>query len=77
MLEPQNMEGSTMVANKGNDQKASIANSRRIDQSKASNRDNRDNLWCTHCQKPKHTWEKCWKLHGKPTTSRKWRTTEE
>lgn len=23
-------------------------------------------LWCDHCQKPHHTKENCWKLHGKP-----------
>ena len=22
-------------------------------------------------RKPRNTWEKCWKLHGKPTTSNK------
>ena len=71
MLEPQNMEDSAMVANKSNDQKASTIDNKRTDQSRASNRDNKDNLWCTHCQKPRHTREKCWKLHGKPTSSSK------
>jgi len=23
-------------------------------------------VWCTYCKKPRHTKEKCWKLHGKP-----------
>ena len=23
--------------------------------------------WCDHCQKPNHTKDTCWKLHGKPT----------
>ncbi|KAI4350132.1 hypothetical protein L6164_010644 [Bauhinia variegata] len=32
------------------------------DSTKASNR---DNLWCTHCKKPRHTRETCFKLHGK------------
>ena len=27
---------------------------------------NKDSLWCTYCKKPRHTREKCWKLHGKP-----------
>ncbi|XP_052190500.1 uncharacterized protein LOC127800107 isoform X2 [Diospyros lotus] len=27
----------------------------------------RDSLWCTFCKKPRHTIEKCWKLHGKPS----------
>ena len=71
MLEPQNMEGLTMVANKGSDQKANTTNNKRSDWLRASNRDNRDKLWCTYCQKPRYTWEKCWKLNGKPTTSSK------
>lgn len=33
------------------------------DQFKAQNR---GDLWCTYCKKPRHTKEKCWKLHGKP-----------
>ncbi|KAM7465852.1 hypothetical protein LguiB_013414 [Lonicera macranthoides] len=24
-------------------------------------------VWCDHCNKPRHTHETCWKLHGKPT----------
>ncbi|XP_072088070.1 uncharacterized protein [Arachis hypogaea] len=24
------------------------------------------NLWCDHCNKPRHTRETCWKIHGKP-----------
>ena len=71
MLEPQNMEGLTMVANKGSDQKVSTTNNKRSDWLRASNRDNRDKLWCTYCQKPRCTWEKCWKLNGKPTISSK------
>nr|KYP63417.1 hypothetical protein KK1_017986 [Cajanus cajan] len=23
-------------------------------------------LWCTYCNRPRHTQEKCWKIHGKP-----------
>ncbi|RVW46161.1 Retrovirus-related Pol polyprotein from transposon RE1 [Vitis vinifera] len=29
-------------------------------------KENKDNLWCTFCKKPRHTKEKCWKLNGKP-----------
>ncbi|XP_024021990.1 uncharacterized protein LOC112091778 [Morus notabilis] len=38
-----------------------------------SGKDNqdRDNLWCTYCKKPRHTKDRCWKLHGKPSTSSK------
>ena len=24
-------------------------------------------VWCDYCNKPRHTQETCWKLHGKPT----------
>ena len=48
MLESQNMEGSAMIANKGIDQKANTTDNKRTDRSKASNRDNKDNLWCTY-----------------------------
>ncbi|XP_068479886.1 uncharacterized protein [Phaseolus vulgaris] len=30
-----------------------------------------EEVWCTYCNKPRHTREKCWKLHGKPP-SREW-----
>ena len=26
-----------------------------------------DSLWYTYCNKPRHTRDKCWKLHGKPS----------
>ena len=32
---------------------------------------NHEEVWCTHCNKPRHTREKCWKLHGR-TPSREW-----
>ncbi|XP_047179225.1 uncharacterized protein LOC124846055 [Vigna umbellata] len=25
-----------------------------------------EGVWCTYCNKPRHTRDKCWKLHGKP-----------
>ncbi|XP_010261749.1 PREDICTED: uncharacterized protein LOC104600488 isoform X2 [Nelumbo nucifera] len=28
--------------------------------------DDKDKLWCTHCQKSRHTSETCWELYGKP-----------
>ena len=69
MLKPHN--GSTMVTSKGIDKKTDTVDNKRNDQSRASNRDNRDNLWSIYCQKAKHTQEKCQKLLGKPTTSHK------
>ncbi|KAL5756173.1 hypothetical protein ACOSQ2_020919 [Xanthoceras sorbifolium] len=32
---------------------------------------NNSNLWCNYCKKPRHTKDRCWKLHGKPSTSSK------
>ncbi|KAI4297533.1 hypothetical protein L6164_037419 [Bauhinia variegata] len=32
---------------------------------------NCDNLWCTHCKKPRRTRENCFKLHGKETVLNK------
>ena len=55
MLKPQNMEGSTMVTSKGIDQKTDTADNKRNDQSRASNRDNRDNLWSIYYEKARHT----------------------
>lgn len=71
MLEPQNLEGSTMVANKGSDQKAITINYKSVYQLRVSNYDNKDNLWCTYYQKVRHIRERCQKLYGKPSTSRK------
>ena len=34
-------------------------------------RSNKDLLWCTYCKKPRHTIDKCWKLHGKPQVENK------
>ena len=53
MLKPHN--GSTMVTSKGIDKKTDTVDNKRNDQSRASNRDNRDNLWSIYCQKAKHT----------------------
>ena len=30
-----------------------------------------EEVWCTYYNKPRHTREKCWKLHGKPP-SQEW-----
>ena len=28
--------------------------------------DEKSRVWCDHCNKPRHTRETCWKIHGKP-----------
>ncbi|XP_059444961.1 uncharacterized protein LOC132176698 isoform X2 [Corylus avellana] len=76
MLEPQNTDSSAMVASGGNNsvtnmERALVFENGRLGQSKAQNRDYKDNLWCTYCKKARHTRERCWKLHGKPP-SREW-----
>ncbi|KAJ1420634.1 hypothetical protein SESBI_14208 [Sesbania bispinosa] len=32
----------------------------------STNQKNSSNLWCDHCNKPRHTREICWKIHGRP-----------
>ncbi|KAJ1385237.1 hypothetical protein SESBI_41828 [Sesbania bispinosa] len=33
----------------------------------STNQKNSSNLWCDHYNKPRHTRETCWKIHGRPT----------
>src|ERR1044072_6722161 len=66
MLETPTVENSAMIA--------SGASAMIVDQKKggAVNMEKKtEGMWCTHCHKPRHTREKCWKLHGKPP-SRDW-----
>ena len=70
MLEPQTVDGSALVA------KTTYQEKGKRELSKYSSKENqwkenKDNLWCTYCKKPRHTKEKCWKLNGKPP-SREW-----
>ena len=51
MLTSQVSNGSAMILRNGN----------------GRNSQNKDDLVCSYCKKPRHTREKCWKLHGKPT----------
>ena len=70
MLESQTIEGSALATKMDHQEKGKgdlLKNSGRDNQW----RENKDNLWCTHCKKPRHTKEKCWKLNGKPP-SREW-----
>ena len=70
MLEPQTLDGSTLVA------KIEHSEQGKNDLPKHLGRDNqwkknKDNLWCTYCKKSRHTKVKCWKLNDKPP-SREW-----
>ena len=77
MMEPQSTESSALVAQ---------SREKNIDQWKNGQTggapkmeiergDNKDSLWCTFCKKPRHTEDRCWKLHGKPPNqNRNWNT---
>ena len=41
--------------------------------------DDKPRVWCDHCNKPCHTHETCWKLHGKPTDWKlvEWKTNKQ
>lgn len=67
MLEKQPTSGGTAFMTKTENQEKS-----KNDTSRHSGKDSKENLWCTHCKKPRHTRENCWKLNGKPP-SREWR----
>ncbi|XP_022632117.1 uncharacterized protein LOC111240756 [Vigna radiata var. radiata] len=62
MLETSTTESSTMIAEGGT---IMVANQRKNWEKR------HEEIWCTHCNKSRHTREKCWKLHGKPP-SREW-----
>ena len=61
MLETPTVESSTMIAEGGttmvvNQKKNGFPNMEK----------KHEEGWYTYCNKPRHTREKCWKLHGKP-----------
>ncbi|KAJ9689256.1 hypothetical protein PVL29_014767 [Vitis rotundifolia] len=41
--------------------------------------DDKPRVWCDHCNKPRHTRETCWKLHGKPANWKpvEWKTNKQ
>ncbi|XP_022637194.1 uncharacterized protein LOC111241705 [Vigna radiata var. radiata] len=65
MLESPTMENSAMVATGSakmvDPQKGGLINMEKKN----------EGVWCIFCNKPRHTCDKCWKLHGKPP-SRDW-----
>ena len=42
------------------------ANSVYVAGKNAGKKDDKDSLWCDHCQKPRHTRDSCLKIHGRP-----------
>lgn len=68
MLEPAPaIEGSAMASTKTAEHKKPAQQPH----SATSKTESADTLWCTYCKKSRHTRERCWKLHGKPTTASK------
>ncbi|KAJ1377109.1 hypothetical protein SESBI_49228 [Sesbania bispinosa] len=65
MLESPAVENSVMVADHKGDQTLAMVAEQKKGGS-ASVEKKGDGLWCTYCNKPRHTREKCWKLYGKP-----------
>ncbi|KAJ1400177.1 hypothetical protein SESBI_29737 [Sesbania bispinosa] len=66
MLETPTTESSAMIVEGGT---AMVANQKK---SRFHNMEKKhEEVWCTYCNKSRHTREKCWKLHGKPP-SREW-----
>ncbi|XP_068483247.1 uncharacterized protein [Phaseolus vulgaris] len=66
MLETPTTESSAMKAEGGT---TMITNQKKSGFSNIEKK--QEEVWCTYCNKPRHTREKCWKLHGKPP-SREW-----
>lgn len=62
MLGETSSKGSAMLTNKGEGTKFITQQGKSEGSSKSQGK---DGLWCTYCEKPKHTWETCFKLHGK------------
>ncbi|XP_030551316.2 uncharacterized protein LOC115755880 [Rhodamnia argentea] len=53
-------DASALVGSEANVGKLS-STTRRIDE--------KPRVWCDHCNRPRHTRETCWKIHGKPASS--------
>ena len=70
MLEPQTVDGSALATKTAYQEKGKRELSK-YSSKENQWKENKDNLWCTYCKKPRHTKEKCWKLNGKPP-SREW-----
>lgn len=84
MLQPQALDGSAMVTTSVNNwhwgpcpnqkqanQRQLATEEGRANSFRSQNRDDKDNLWCSYCEKSRHEREYCWKLIGKPP-SKEW-----
>ncbi|XP_028066305.1 uncharacterized protein LOC114269225 [Camellia sinensis] len=80
MMEPQPADGSALVTKASNpvavksDRQQSNAYSSGVGGNnglpEGSRAGNKDSLWCTYCKKPRHSRERCWKPHGKPSNTK-------
>ncbi|KAG0455167.1 hypothetical protein HPP92_024459 [Vanilla planifolia] len=73
MLQPQTLDGSALVAKANHREKGRSDAPVQYQSREGQWKENKDNLWCTYCKKPRHTRDKCWKLNGKPP-SHEWGT---
>jgi hypothetical protein len=66
MLHPSSQNQSTLV---GTSQRTPSNNSRIRDRTRTTNAtlDDRDKLFCDHCNRSRHTRETCWRLQSRPT----------
>ena len=65
MLEPQTLDGSAIVAKTDYIKKGKNYLPKHLARDNQW-KENKDNLRCTYCKKPRHTKNKCWKLNDKP-----------
>ena len=75
MLELQPFESSTLMTSGNKQRSLTMEQPPNFEHGKtdSSKGINKEDMWCTYCKKPRHTKERCWKLHGKPlTASREW-----
>ncbi|KAL5740476.1 hypothetical protein ACOSQ2_029656 [Xanthoceras sorbifolium] len=78
MLEPTIADNSTMVS-KGIVQKQTSLEPQlaiSMEQCDVLKTGNKNTIWCTYYKKPRHTRERCWKLNGKPFSTRRMGTKE-
>ncbi|KAG0463028.1 hypothetical protein HPP92_021504 [Vanilla planifolia] len=68
-----NLDGSALVAKANHREKGRSDVPVQYQSREGQWKENKDNLWCTYCKKPRHTRDKCWKLNGKPP-SHEWGT---
>ena len=62
-------EVSALVTEKQPPSNSDVASAHVSMQKSVSRKDDKDRLWCDHCQRSRHTRNTCWKLNGRPSNS--------